>query len=171
MWAQTPNVLYQFACAMHGDVCRSCNRRHVSCTRLNFMSKFFVVMLDRYTGYEDGCLSKHTFLQHEEGFDPFTGQKGWKRLKKALSQDRRWSGVATPSYSPDGLYVAALVNFILQVIIYLQPFNAQYRSWGVTSMFCNRGHWLLNTADTLAAMWIVCACAAAILWSLVHRTV
>jgi hypothetical protein len=66
-----------------------------------------------YSGYEDGSLSKHSFLQHEEGYDPFTGQKGWKRLKKALSQDRRWSGVATPSYSPDGLYVAALVSCIV----------------------------------------------------------
>jgi len=68
------------------------------------------VTRNRYTGHEDGSLAKHTFVQHEEGYDPFTGQKGWKRLKKALSQDRRWSGVAQPSYSPDGLYIAVLVR-------------------------------------------------------------
>jgi hypothetical protein len=94
------------------------------------MSKFFVVMLDRYTGYEDGCLSKHTFLQHEEGFDPFTGQKGWKRLKKALSQDRRWSGVATPSYSPDGLYVVALVSFSRPAIFSMQPLKGHRTGHG-----------------------------------------
>jgi hypothetical protein len=77
-------------------------------------------------------MSKHTFLQHEEGFDPFTGQKGWKRLKKALSQDRRWSGVATPSYSPDGLYVVALVRLPLSATVAFA--NLEFpsnRSWGV----------------------------------------
>ncbi len=78
------------------------------CTRIEAM--LIVVTRDRYTGHEDGSLLKHTFVQHEEGYDPFTGQKGWKRLKKALSQDRRWSGVAQPSYSPDGLYAAVLVR-------------------------------------------------------------
>ncbi len=86
--------------------------------------QFIVMTQCSYTAYEDGSLSKHTFLQHEEGYDPFTGQKGWKRLKKALSQDRRWSGVATPSYSPDGLYVAALVSLFGCIIFGLQLLNA-----------------------------------------------
>jgi hypothetical protein len=115
--------------------------------------------LHRYSGYEDGSLSKHTFIQQEEGYDPFTGQKGWKRLKKALSQDRRWSGVATPSYSPDGLYVAVLVSFMVSAIIGLQLLTS-CRSWGGILMCSIRERLLLNTVDTLVEMSIVCVYAA-----------
>ncbi len=129
MRAQTPNVLHRSTCALHCDVCRSSQRRHVS-YYLHISKEFSISLRYRYTGYEDGRLSKHTFLQHEEGFDPFTGQKGWKRLKKALSQDRRWSGVATPSYSPDGLYVVALVSFHVHAISVLHALNANQTGHG-----------------------------------------
>ena len=67
--------------------------------------------------------------------------------------------MATPSYSPDGLYVAVLVSFMVSAIIGLQLLTS-CRSWGGILMFSIRERLLLNTVDTLVEMSIVCVYAA-----------